>query len=164
MTAIIFDQSKRKLMRRDRDKDHTLLPWVRGVDAFIENCTRCGDCLNNCPEKIIELDEGGFPFINFKLGECTFCKHCVEVCEQPVFSSTETEPWLNKAHVSNQCLAFNSVYCRSCAEVCPEQALSFALAINAQPNIDNNKCNGCGACVAPCPANAISVEEYNVSK
>lgn len=158
----MVNQEKRRLI--SQHKNTNLMPWVNNESVLTNNCTRCGDCISQCPEKIIKVGSGGFPFIDFNLGECTFCKACADVCSQPVFSSTLDEPWQIIACVKESCLANSGVYCRSCAEVCPEQALTFAVGISALPKINMNQCNGCGACVAPCPVNAISVEEIETNE
>lgn len=161
---MVLDSNKRRLIGLKVQTDGNLMPWVKSESALIDFCSRCGDCVEQCPEKIIEVNQTGLPMVNFELGECTFCKGCAEVCEQSVFEPTTSKPWQQVAIVQQNCLANDHVYCRSCAEACPEQALSFSVAINALPQIDINQCNGCGACVAPCPVNAINVEDNYVKQ
>ncbi len=48
------------------------------------------------------------------------------------------------------------VQCGTCAENCPEEAIT--LDDNQNPKIDKEKCNGCGTCAENCPSEAISVE------
>ncbi|MEF8879633.1 MAG: 4Fe-4S binding protein [Candidatus Thermoplasmatota archaeon] len=46
--------------------------------------------------------------------------------------------------------------CNPCVDVCPVEAISME-DINAPPNIDFDKCVGCGKCVGVCPGLAIFV-------
>lgn len=136
-----------------------LMPWIEDGDKFTENCTQCKSCLLSCPENILIQGDGGFPVIDFSLGECTFCGKCAESCNEDIFVEVTHTPWQKKAIIDKSCLAHQNIYCRSCAESCPVQALSFQLGISAVPQIALDKCNGCGACFYPCPANAISIKE-----
>ncbi|MDA7745985.1 ferredoxin-type protein NapF [Psychromonas sp.] len=158
---VLIDNQKRNLFRRKSDLViNNLMPWVRDTQHFVDNCTQCQDCLTSCPEKIIVKGDGGFPVVDFSLGECTFCRKCAESCEEDVFAETTQIPWLKKAAINDSCLANQNVACRSCAESCPQEALNFQIGINAIPQIDLEQCNGCGACFAPCPINAISIKEH----
>ena len=48
------------------------------------------------------------------------------------------------------------VQCGTCAENCPEEAIT--LDDNQNPKVDKEKCTECGTCVENCPSEAISVE------
>ncbi len=155
-----FDANKRSLFRAKKAiSTDNLLPWVINAKQFLEHCTQCGDCVRACPEKIIINGDGGFPRIDFDLGECDFCGQCAEICKEPIFTTISEDPWQKKALINQACLAYEHIYCRSCAESCESQALTFQLGLSAVPKINNELCNGCGACVAPCPSQAIEVKE-----
>lgn len=155
-----FDANKRSLFLGPKIiATDNLLPWVITPKTFLESCTQCADCINACPEKIIIKGDGGFPRIDFDLGECDFCGQCAEICKEPIFTSTTEDPWHKKAFINQTCLAYENIYCRSCAESCEIQALTFQLGLSATPQIDTDLCSGCGACVAPCPTKAIEVKE-----
>jgi ferredoxin-type protein NapF len=156
----MVDIQKRNLFRRKSDLIiNNLMPWIDDQQQFFDSCTQCESCVTSCPENIILKGDGGFPVIDFSLGECTFCGKCAESCQEDVFVSTTQQAWHKKAVISHACLAFENVYCRSCGESCPEEALSFQIGINAVPEIDLEKCNGCGACFSPCPTSAINIEQ-----
>jgi ferredoxin-type protein NapF len=115
-----------------------------------------------CPEDIIQAGDGGFPRLDFSRGECTFCGECTLDCEVELFhqnSADEPLPWLHKAVVSDACLTHFGIMCRSCEDACEPRALRFPLVAGAVPApiIDAQICNGCGACVRPCPEQAISM-------
>ena len=45
------------------------------------NCTRCGQCVADCPARIISLSEDGYPTIALeKEGSCYKCQHCLAIC------------------------------------------------------------------------------------
>ncbi len=155
-----FDENKRNLLRRSTlNLTGQLLPWIKNQEQFITQCTQCGDCQLACPENIIVKGDGGFPKINFNLGECNFCGKCAQSCALPLFNPINSTPWTIKAMITDDCLANKSVYCRSCAESCQTLALSFKIGIRAVPEIDLSLCNGCGGCVAPCPTQSISMKD-----
>ncbi|MFT6985943.1 MAG: ferredoxin-type protein NapF [Psychromonas sp.] len=155
-----FDASKRSFFKVKKTiaTDH-LLPWIKDTQNFLNNCSQCGDCISACPEQIVIKGDGGYPNINFDLGECTFCGKCATSCKEKIFVETSESPWDKKAFINNQCLAFANVYCRSCAESCDSEALTFQLGLSAIPQINTDLCSGCGACVAPCPQQAIAIKE-----
>ncbi|WP_413699212.1 ferredoxin-type protein NapF [Psychromonas sp. KJ10-10] len=155
-----IDVNKRRLFGSNKvNIVNDMLPWVADASQFIEQCTQCGDCLSACPENIIVKGDGGFPCLDFDIGECNFCGKCAEICKEPIFKDTAESPWHKKAVINDTCLAYQKIYCRSCAESCEAQALTFQVGISEIPRIDIDLCTGCGACVAPCPSKSISVKE-----
>ena len=54
-------------------------------------------------------------------------------------------------------LAAQNVECRVCGEACDVSAIRFRPRIGGVPlaEVDNTACNGCGACIAPCPVSAV---------
>ncbi len=49
------------------------------------------------------------------------------------------------------------IYCDSCADYCEKQALFWQP--HQPPSLINEQCNGCGECVARCPAMALEMCE-----
>jgi len=136
-----------------------LMPWVHSETSLTSDCTRCGKCASVCETNIIIKGDGGFPTVDFSRGECTFCYQCAEVCPEPIFLPRSVSPWQAKATINESCLAKKNVECRSCGELCDTVAIQFKLQLNqvAQPVINLDECNGCGACVAVCPTDSIQV-------
>ena len=137
-------------------------PWAVEESRFIELCSGCGECVNHCPTAILSKGRGGLPVVDFHAGQCEFCAQCVSYCRTGALQSSQSQtdqPWQIKAHFSDQCLAFQSVVCRTCAEQCESQAIVFRLSPGRipWPELVLSHCNGCGACYAPCPTNAISI-------
>ena len=103
---------------------------------------------------------GGYPTINFKRGECTFCADCVSACKPLALVRGEDQPgWTHKAVIADSCLPHRGVECRVCEDFCDARAIRFSPRLGGSPLpvIDAEKCTGCGACLAPCPVNAISI-------
>ena len=137
-------------------------PWALPEAAFLNTCTRCNECIDKCPEKIIVKGDGGFPAIDFSLGACTFCGDCVEACESDaLFMNGSEQAWNISVKISDDCLSLKGVTCRSCSDSCEQEAISFKYQLGgiSEPATSKSLCIGCGACVAICPVKAINVVE-----
>ncbi|MCL7944245.1 ferredoxin-type protein NapF [Marinobacter sp. ATCH36] len=131
-------------------------PWT-GED-FVDACVRCGDCINACPEGILQKGDGGFPQIHFNHDGCTFCQECVHACDEPVFDlARDAFQW--RAGIRDNCLAKAGIHCQSCQDACDTEAISFRYSVGQvpRPEVDAGSCTGCGACVAVCPQDAIDL-------
>lgn len=138
-------------------------PWAVSTPEFETCCTRCGDCIEACPQKILKTGDGGFPTVDFSAGECTFCAECVSACKpRALHREPDRRPWSLKAMIGNGCLAPQGVECRVCGEICPESAIRFRPRPGgvAKPWFEADRCTGCGACFAPCPVRAIRLENW----
>ena len=146
-------------------------PWSIEASKFVDICERCDNCIDACPEKILFRGEGGYPEVNFKKGECTFCAECVDACEVKAFQYLKTgeehdicakpsTAWHLKVQIKENCLSLNAITCRVCGDNCDEQAIRFQLKVGgvSEPLIDQDKCTGCGACLYVCPDNAVAIE------
>lgn len=123
-------------------------------------CNRCGECVQHCPQAVLVQWSKGFPEIDFSLGECVFCARCVEVCKPAALKKRpEQHPWPYQAEIAQHCLAQQGVECRVCQEHCAQDAIHFTPVLQSvtHPRLDPQTCNACGACVAPCPAQAIRI-------
>jgi ferredoxin-type protein NapF len=131
-----------------------------GEVEFVEGCTACGECVNACPEGIIISGAAGFPEVDFRRGECTFCKECIEKCPEPVLSADTKPLWQLRLVVKDRCLAKRRVVCQTCGDVCDQHAIRFRPRIGdvAVPEVEQQDCNGCGACVSACPDDALVLE------
>ncbi|MHA2939075.1 ferredoxin-type protein NapF [Vibrio sp. RC27] len=158
----MVDLSKRRLFQpraRVTPISSSALPWLKDPASFTDQCTRCGECIPACETKIIVISDGGFPHVEFNLDECTFCYQCADACPEPLFLNREHPAWQDKAIIDAKCLAKNRVDCRCCNESCEQAAISFHHAVGgpATPSISTQLCNGCGACVATCPSQSITI-------
>ncbi len=157
----MVDLARRGFFRgRPRPQVQTRPPWALDEAAFVDACTRCNACLEACPTRILVSGDGGYPTVDFRPGECTFCGDCVTACQPKALQRhPQAQPWLLKAVVGPACLVHQGVECRTCGDFCDARAIRFVPRIGGSPlpEIDTDACTGCGACLAPCPSAAISV-------
>ncbi len=135
-------------------------PWALAEEAFRDACSRCGECLPVCPTQIIVLVRG-YPEVDFRRGECTFCGACAAACKDGALLRGEdhASAWTIKARIAESCLPRRGVECRICGDHCAAAAIRFSPRLGGPPaaEVDFDSCTGCGACVAPCPVAAISL-------
>jgi ferredoxin-type protein NapF len=155
--------SRRQFLRGDIGNRRSALPppWFQTEQSFLAHCDQCGDCLTACKTGILERGAGGYPQVNFHNGECSFCAACVQACPTgALVQRPGAAPWSLHAFINTEsCLASRGVLCLVCGEHCAAQAIHFpraAFAI-AAPILNRATCTGCGACVASCPAHAITI-------
>lgn len=137
-------------------------PGAMAEPRFQDTCTGCGDCVTACPAGIIAMSSG-LPEVNFSHEGCEFCGACADACRPgAILPATEEQPgdsWRHGIQIGEACLSAAGVVCRVCGERCEAGAIRFRLAVGGRsaPELDTDLCTGCGACVGPCPADAISV-------
>ena len=134
-------------------------PWTHEASVR-DACSGCGACVSACPENIILLDGQGYPALDFRKAECTFCGRCADACAESVFVCRDEAPFSHGVTIGSACLAIRGIACESCADLCPESAISFRFRIGGPPvpSVADSRCSGCGACIAGCPASAILPE------
>lgn len=144
-------------------------PWAGVESAFLERCARCDDCIGSCPENILIRGDGGYPEVNFKRGECTFCGTCVDRCKTSALSfpmyadepeKLRRDAWDLEVNFASNCLSLNAVVCRACGDNCEPRAIRFQLKTGgiAEPHLSLADCTGCGACASICPVDAILIK------
>jgi ferredoxin-type protein NapF len=131
--------------------------------ASLQACTGCGLCVERCPSGIIGLMDG-WPALEFTSGECTFCGECGLACPEPVFAPEPVQRFSHTATVTDACLARRDVACQSCGESCPANAIRFSPRLGGPflPDLDEERCTGCGACLQVCPVGAIAMKSQEV--
>ncbi|MEO5343308.1 MAG: ferredoxin-type protein NapF [Gammaproteobacteria bacterium SHHR-1] len=153
-----MDHARRNLLRgRVTAVDAPLRPPWALAEGFEARCSRCGDCLDACPEGILILGDGGYPEVDFRRGACTFCGDCASACAPAALDKTQSRPWRIKAEIGADCLSARGISCRSCGDVCDPRAIRFQLQLGgrALPLVEQGYCTGCGACQAICPVQAV---------
>jgi ferredoxin-type protein NapF len=161
--------SRRQFLRADFRAERSALrpPWALPEARFVGVCTRCGDCVRVCPQSILRLASSGFPEINFERGACTFCAACSAACTIGALPrvADDAAPWNLKAEIGPSCLAQHGVLCTVCREQCAAGAITLqrAPARVPVPRANTGACTGCGACYAPCPAQAIRLSPFTLT-
>ncbi|EPJ46753.1 MAG: nitrate reductase [Osedax symbiont Rs1] len=153
--------ARRRFFKGRQNSTHQALPWAVSKTDFFDKCERCTLCISACETQIIKKGDGGFPTIDFSQGECSYCYQCASVCPQPIFNLKSTNPWQQTVSIDASCLTMQKVTCRSCEDACEPMAITFKaiLASPAQPVINTDLCNGCGACIKPCPTQSLTISQ-----
>ena len=155
----MIDPARRAFLRgRPRVRAENRPPWALAEAEFIAVCTRCNACLDACPTHILVAGDAAYPTVDFQRGECTFCGACRAACT-PGALREQALPWPYKARIGASCLPQQGVECRVCGDFCDPRAIRFTPRLGGSPwpEVDAERCTGCGACVAPCPAGAIRI-------
>lgn len=163
MTAVI---SRMQFLRGDLSGGRKVLrpPWALAENLFTSLCDRCGACIQACPENLLSPARGGFPQIDFTHGECTFCAACLQSCSRGALRQQDAaRPWSLLAVIGSQCLLERGVTCLTCGEQCETRAIRIPPGAR-RPQFDPALCNGCGACVRPCPSAAIQIRQQESSE
>ncbi|MGH1361890.1 MAG: ferredoxin-type protein NapF [Burkholderiaceae bacterium] len=157
----MVESLSRRALLRGRVKATVVVrpPFAIRESEFRQACDACGECLPACPEQIIQTDEWGRPSLSFTDSGCTFCDACTQACDSHALSKNNPRPWPWTATLNKNCLNARGVSCRLCEEFCEARALVFKPALGGRYDLtlNANDCTGCGACIAPCPTNAISI-------
>lgn len=159
MSAV--NHSRRSLFRGKRNVELPLRPpWSLYESAFTDVCERCDKCVEVCEEGILVRGDAGFPVVDFSKGECTFCGDCASACPSQAINPKEvTEPWQYNVAIESACLSKQGIVCQSCKDVCDPRAIKLVWdSAIPVPQIEQEDCTACGACVSVCPSNAISVK------
>lgn len=142
-------------------------PGAVGESQFTWLCTRCGNCIQVCPQYIIvpDVSESGVcglltPVLDLNHRYCDeWCNKCTKVCPtgaiRDLTLDTKRNLSIGTAHIDkSSCIAWSDGrYCVVCHEYCPFQAILLVKqkGVNC-PKVDELVCRGCGACQSHCPA------------
>ncbi|MFA7431788.1 MAG: ferredoxin-type protein NapF [Rhodospirillaceae bacterium] len=133
-------------------------PWSLPERLFVTACTGCGDCTRACPQGILTLN-AGYPETSFANAGCDGCGECATACTDEALDRATQPAWRHTIAIGAACLAEQGIVCRVCAEHCDASAIRFRLAVGGRggPILNIAACTACGACVGPCPSNAITI-------
>ncbi|MGB0910847.1 MAG: 4Fe-4S dicluster domain-containing protein [Nitrospirales bacterium] len=132
--------------------------WLRPPGAaeeseFLDQCTKCADCLDACPYHAIRknvVDQ--YPVIFPDEKACELCEDfpCIDACETdallPVLSSFDVRMGIAKISYRD-CTADQG--CNACVSKCPHEAISMDFSTFKLSVVDD-QCVGCGLCQSIC--------------
>ncbi len=99
-----------------------------------------------CEADILQRGRG-YPSVDFKRGECSFCYACAQACTESLFLPRHTGHgiWF---YAHGKLPRQQSVECHRCRDSCEPMAITFRPTLSGiyQPQLDSQACNGCGAC------------------
>ena len=140
--------------------------WIRPPYAldeleFLMTCTRCGDCIEVCPHKVVfalpprlGAQIVNTPALDLLHKGCHLCNDwpCVQACEPAALKITDEPtvvPQLAIASIDTQtCLPYTGPECGACANSC--QITGALIWDGVQPSINSDICNGCALCREAC--------------
>jgi len=157
---------------------------------FLNACTRCGMCVQDCPYDILALAglgdnvATGTPYFTARTGPCEMCEDipCIVACPTNALDHELTD--INKARMGlavlidqETCIAFRGLRCEVCFNVCPVQGKAIRIETRANkrtgmhaifaPVVSSQYCTGCGLCEKACileEAAAIKVLPIRLAK
>ena len=157
--------------RVDFNADPVIRP-PGSIKNFTTLCIRCGSCIKACPTRILTHNPRiGFglmtPVVRFGNGYCLeTCNRCSVVCPSGSITlfSVEAKGMLRIARTvidQGKCLLLKFKECGICKGACPFKAINIIgsdrNSLLMLPEINQNICNGCGACIAICPENCFNI-------
>ena len=167
LSAIIMksqpDLSRRRFLRgKNRQNTPARPPWSVDEHLFLELCSRCGECVKSCSSGLLVKGSGGFPEADFSKAACDFCGICTPTCTTGALTGIG-KAWQRKPVTGESCLSRKGVYCRTCAEACDHEVITFQLRAEgmAEPEIDAERCTSCGECSSACPVMAIELRSVD---
>lgn len=156
------------------DPDYEIVMRPPGsVNNFNTLCLRCGNCIKACPSQILKQNTKiGFglltPVIRFNKSYCLEnCNLCSVVCPSGSITlfSIEAKKSLKIGHVeinADKCLLAIPKECGVCKPACPYKAIEIDYesdnSLQVQLTINEDRCNGCGACASICPENCFIIK------
>jgi ferredoxin len=148
-------------------------PGALPGDNFKAVCLRCGNCGKACPTGIIRSSHDSSdmlglltPYVQFDTGYCLpECTLCGYVCPSGAIRRFTQSDKLRlvmgivRIHVE-RCLLTEHKECDLCKSYCDYEAVAIRLSdtdLSAWPEIIEDRCVGCGACVVVCPVKVIDI-------
>lgn len=133
---------------------HPLPPGAVPDAQFIAQCTRCNQCIDACQMGILNRHEDGYPQLAIEYASCDSCGACIAACPSDALCVQDRFDTGLRPTFSSACV--NPVRsCNQCIEACPELACTIgAMGI---PELNSERCTGCGECRVQCGADAVSL-------
>jgi len=124
-------------------------------------CQECGDCVEVCPPKILELSDQEDTKLQ---GFCVLCQKCVNICPVEVIGiSGIKEPKTRDLNITEPIFIEDCVGCETCVSECPVDAITLE-EIGGEITIDEDACIKCGVCSQTCPWDAVFISKIRPKK
>ena len=155
-----------------RDAVHLRPPGFADESDLLARCNRCGKCVEACPYAIVQplplslnLASVATPALTFKHGFCDFCGKCWQACPTGALSANAPSAAnIGVAKViSDACVAWGWSGCTVCVDACPVEG-AISLDEHGRPSVNEQACNGCGACEQKCPSSSLRSYDANVAE
>lgn len=156
-----FFNAIRELSQIDeRQRMFVLLPpGISSEDEFLQLCNECYQCVAQCPHlalRVCRQDDSlfyGKPMIVAHEQPCYLCSDfpCITACDTGALQMEYSGRLNGVAQINeDRCLSFNGLFCRACVNACP--LMDEAIFVNAagHPQVNPEKCTGCGICEHQC--------------
>ncbi len=103
---------------------------------------------------ILNRHEDGYPQLAIEYASCDGCGACIAACPSDALCVQDRFDTGLRPTFSSACV--NPVRsCNQCIEACPELACTIgAMGI---PELNSERCTGCGECRVQCGADAVSL-------
>lgn len=186
ITSLIAFTGINLFARNNIETDEGVPPTPPGsgdLSRYIEKCTACYLCVNNCPTNVLQPSiiqygiRGSFiPHMDYNSGFCEYeCNICSNICPTgailPISVEEKKEIQIGTSKlIKDICIVYSeNSDCGACAEHCPTKAVHMVpyKGLLYAPEANNLICVGCGACEYACPTNpkkAIIVQTNKVHK
>lgn len=161
-------------------KTFILPPGALSQTHLSQNCTACHLCISRCQGHVLRpftwdqgIDRIGQPYMDQNLGYClNDCHACSEACPtgaiRPITLEEKRHIQIGIAQVDRtKCLVdTRGARCGRCAMKCPARAISLVRGKDGRtrPQVDFEKCLGCGACHDACPARPKAITIHAVEE
>ncbi|MFW6170692.1 MAG: 4Fe-4S dicluster domain-containing protein [Planctomycetota bacterium] len=143
-------------------------PGAREQPPFFSLCIRCGSCMAVCPTQILRPERSAanweafaVPYVDFSNGGVCdgTCHRCNQVCPSGAIElltlAEKNQRKIGLAQLEMElCVLYYDQECQICKRECPYEAIDYKWSQELYcqvPVIDQNRCNGCGACRPLCP-------------
>jgi len=147
-------------------------PGALSEKAFLETCSRCGECVRVCPAEAIKLDAIGrvgtsAPYIDANSSACVACDglYCMSSCPSGALVPTPltfikmgTAVWHE-----HECTRSNeNDTCQLCVDACPLGSAAIDLS-GREVVVKPLACIGCGLCQQVCPTQPKAITVIPIS-
>lgn len=132
--------------------------WLRPPGAveetlFLERCTRCGDCIKECPPgAIVAHEHNATPVLFADQSPCLLCEDfpCIAACQTGALEPVDGVHAVRMGYaIVSHVLCTAGQGCHACVSHCPRQAITMDFGL-MQVSVAEDVCVGCGLCEKVC--------------